>query len=188
MKSFFKSKTSIFFIFNVLLLIILFFLSFPLYNFLSNKDFFDKTVKLADNENVRNSVIKNSNFESPKVISRIMKVNFNTEIDSSLNWYFESIEDMIEIKVGENIIAKFEGKNLSNKSSTGTAEFFASPEIILPYLIKTECFCFTEQTLKPGESQIFTMVFFLDSSLDNDVKLDNVTDLTFTYKFSEYSG
>ena len=83
---------------------------------------------------------------------------------------------------------KYEGKNLSDKTITATADFIALPEVIIPYLIKTECFCFIEQTLLPGESQIFTMVFFLDSSLDLDKDLDNIKDLVFTYRFSEYKS
>ena len=58
----------------------------------------------------------------------------------------------------------------------------------MPYLIKTECFCFTQQTLAPGESQIFTMVFFLDPSLDQDNNLDSLKELTLTYKFFEFLG
>ena len=88
----------------------------------------------------------------------------------------------------ENQVVKFEGKNLSHNTITGTADFFALPEEILPYLIKTECFCFTKQILKPGESQIFSMVFFLDPSLDQDSDLDNLKELTLTYKFSEFLG
>ena len=79
-------------------------------------------------------------------------------------------------------------KNLSHNTITGTADFFALPEKILPYLIKTECFCFTKQILKPGESQIFSMVFFLDSSLDQDSNLSDINDLVVTYRFFELKG
>ena len=72
--------------------------------------------------------------------------------------------------------------------NTNKENFNVSPEIILPYLIKTECFCFTEQTLLPGESKIFTMVFFLDPSMDSDINLDNLKELVFTYEFSEYKS
>ena len=85
-------------------------------------------------------------------------------------------------------IIRYEGKNLSNRSITSTANFIAFPESIFPYLVKTECFCFTEQILKPGESKIFTMVFYLDPSLDSDSNFDNLKELVFTYKFSEYKS
>ena len=79
-------------------------------------------------------------------------------------------------------------KNLSDRTITSTADFTVSPESVYPYLIKTECFCFIEQTLEPGESKIFSMVFFLDPSLDSDSNLNNLKELVFTYKFSEYKS
>ena len=98
------------------------------------------------------------------------------------------MQEVVNVKIGENKIIRYEGKNLSNKTLVSTANFNVSPEIILPYLIKTECFCFTEQTLLPGESKIFTMVFFLDPSMDSDINLDNLKELVFTYEFSEYKS
>jgi len=74
------------------------------------------------------------------------------------------------------------------KTITATADFIMDPIKITPYLIKTECFCFTKQTLAPGESQIFVMVFFLDPSLDLDKDLDKTNDLVFTYQLSEYKS
>ena len=117
-----------------------------------------------------------------------MTIKLNAEVDGSLQWDFQALKDAIEIKVGQNSIVKYEGKNLSNKTITATANFIALPEKINPYLIKTECFCFTEQTLEPGESQIFTMVFFLDPSLDLDKDFNNIKNLVFTYQLSEYKS
>ena len=66
--------------------------------------------------------------------------------------------------------------------------FNVFPESISPYLVKIECFCFTEQILGPGESKIFTMLFFLDPSLDLDENLKDLKELVFTYEFSEYKS
>ena len=93
-----------------------------------------------------------------------------------------------KIKIGENQVVHYEGTNLSNKTITSSANFVAYPEKITNYLIKTECFCFQEQVLKPGESKIFTMVFYLDSSLDSDINLNDLKELVFTYEFSEYKS
>mgnify|MGYP006097536787 FL=1 len=109
-------------------------------------------------------------------------------MDSALKWKLTPLNESIDFKIGENQIIKYEGKNLSDRTITATADFFASPEAILPYLVKTECFCFTEQTLKPGETQIFTMVFYLDPALDKDWYFNNLKELVFTYKFSEYKS
>ena len=119
---------------------------------------------------------------------QMMTISFNIEIDSALKWDFKPLVDIKEIKVGENNIIKYEGINLSTKTITATADFIMDPIKITPYLIKTECFCFTKQTLAPGESQIFAMVFFLDPSLDLDKDLDKINDLVFTYQLSEYKS
>ena len=71
---------------------------------------------------------------------------------------------------------------------TSTANFVASPDTIQPYLIKSECFCFIEQTLNSGESKIFTMVFFIDPSMDSDKNFNDLKELVFTYEFSEYKS
>jgi len=183
-----KNKTTMFFVFNIVLLTVLIVLSFPLYKFLTFIAGNDKVSQLSDNEYVKDSTVIISNSKSIEVIDRKMKIKFIAEVDGSLNWNFQALQENLEVKVGENKVVKFEGKNLSKNTITGTAEFFALPEKILPYLIKTECFCFTKQTLKPGESQIFSMVFFLDPSLDQDNNLDSLKELTLTYKFFEFLG
>jgi len=176
-----KNKFVIFYIFNIVLLILILLLAIPASKYI-------RKINLEDTEFVKNQSVINPSAKSTKIINRTMQIKMLTEIDTSLNWEFKSLNNIITINVGENKIVKFEGKNLSNRTITSTAFFIAEPEVIYPYLIKTECFCFEEQTLKPGESQIFTMVFFLDPSLDKDKELDNIKDLVFTYKFSEYKS
>ena len=176
-----KNKFIVIYLSSILLLIIILISSVPFTNYL-------KKISINDNQFVKDQVVINPNAKSSKVIDRIMTINFNADVDNSLQWDFQALKDVIDIKVGQNSIVKFEGRNLSNKTITAMSNFVALPEKIIPYLIKTECFCFTKQTLAPGESQIFTMVFFLDPSLDLDQDLDNIRDLVFTYQLSEYKS
>ena len=176
-----KNKFIVIYIFGVLLLIFILALTIPFNNLV-------KKINLRNNEFVKDQIVINPSAKSPKIIERKMTINFKAEKESSLQWNFQSLQESINIKVGENSIIHYKGTNLSNKSITVTADFLAFPEKITPYLIKTECFCFTEQTLNPGESQIFTMVFFLDPSLDSDKDLEDIKDLVFTYHLSEYTS
>ena len=176
-----KNKFIIFYVFNIILLFIILLLAIPVSKFLNK-------INLNDNEFVTDQVVINPKTELPKVIDRTMKIKFVAEVDSLLEWDFKALQEIIEINVGENKVISFEGKNLSNRVIISTANFNASPKSILPYLVKTECFCFTEQTLEPGESKIFTLVFYLDPSLDSDSNLDKLKELVFTYKFSEYKS
>ena len=174
-----KNKFVIFYIFNIILLFIVLLLAIPASKFLSK-------INLADNEFVTGQAVINPNAKSPKVIDRTMEIKLVAEVDSLLEWDFKALQDTISVKIGENKTISYKGKNLSGRTITSTANFVVSPESIHPYLVKTECFCFTEQTLKPEESKIFTMVFYLDPSLDSDSNLDKLKELVFTYEFSEY--
>ena len=176
-----KNKFAIFYIFNIILLLIVLLLAIPASKFLSK-------INLADNEFVTGQAVINPNAKSPKVIDRTMEIKLVAKVDSLLEWDFKVLQDTINVKIGENKIISYKGKNLSDRTITSTANFVVSPESIYPYLVKTECFCFTEQTLKPEESKIFTMVFYLDPSLDSDSNLDKLKELVFTYEFSEYKS
>ena len=176
-----KNKFLIFFIVNIFLLLIVLLLSIPATKFLSK-------INLDDNEFVEGQTIINPKAISPKIIDRKITINFIAKVDSSLEWKFKPLQDTIDVKIGENKIIEYEGKNLSNRTITSTANFIAEPEAFQAYLVKTECFCFTEQTLKPGESKIFTMVFYIDPSLDSDWYFDDLKELVFTYEFSEYKS
>ena len=176
-----KNKFIIFAVCNIILLIILLLLAIPASKFLSKINF-------DDNELVKDQIVINPKAQSPKIIERTMQVKFVAEVDGLLNWDFKSLQENVSVKIGENNVIKYEGKNLSDRMITSTAIFVASPESILSYLVKIECFCFIEQTLEPGESKIFTMVFYLDPALDSDSKLDDLKELVFTYQFSEYKS
>ena len=176
-----KNKFLIFFIVNIFLLLIVLLLSIPATKFLSK-------INLDDNEFVEDQTIINPKAISPKIIDRKITINFIAKVDSSLEWKFKPLQDTIDVKIGENKIIEYEGKNLSNRTITSTANFIAEPEAFQAYLVKTECFCFTAQTLKPGESKIFAMVFYIDPSLDSDWYFDDLKELVFTYEFSEYKS
>ena len=176
-----KNKFLIFFIVNIFLLLIVLLLSIPATKFLSK-------INLDDNEFVEGQTIINPKAISPKIIDRKITINFVAKVDSSLEWEFKPLQDTIDVRIGENKIIEYEGKNLSNRTITSTANFIAEPEAFQAYLVKTECFCFTEQTLKSGESKIFTMVFYIDPSLDSDWYFDDLKELVFTYEFSEYKS
>ena len=176
-----KNRFIIFYVFNIILLFVVLLLAVPASKLL-------KRINLEDNEFVTGQQIVNPKESVPEVIDRVMNIRFVAEVDSNLKWEFIAMQDAISTNVGKTKVISFEGKNLSNRIVTSTADFTAYPEKIFPYLIKTECFCFTQQTLKPLESKIFTMVFYLDPSLDSDSSLDNLKELVFTYKFSEYKS
>ena len=114
-----KNKFIIFYIVNVILLIVILTLSFPLYKFLSQ---YSEKSKLNDNEFVINSVTINPNIKSLKIIDRTMQIKFVAKVDKLLEWEFKPLQERINIKVGENRTISYEGRNLSNKTIISTAQ------------------------------------------------------------------
>ncbi len=181
----FRDKTTTYFIFNVLLILLILLLSYPLYKAIYYFSNYTGINKLDDNEFAKNSIILETKNNDPIILDRTLNITFKAQVDDNLNWNFEALENNAEIKIGENKTIKFKGTNISNNTITSTADFKINPDNAFSYLIKTECFCFQEQTLDPGESQTFTMIFYIDPSLDDDTNFDELKELEFTYKFSE---
>ena len=77
----------------------------------------------------------------------------------------------------------FTARNISNKTITAQAAYNVTPELSGQYFNKIQCFCFTEQTLKPGESAEMPVTFFVDPAIDKDSDLKTIRDITLSYTF-----
>ena len=143
-----NNKFIYFYIISIILLILILASSFPISDLL-------KTINPNDNQFVKNQMIINPKAKSKEIIDRKIMIKLNAEIENNLEWDFKSIESSKEILVGENNAVRYIGKNLSDKIVTVTADFIASPEKIIPYLIKTECFCLVSLRLGSNRSALF---------------------------------
>lgn len=113
---------------------------------------------------------------------RLVTVQFDGNVNSQLPWAFEPAQREVTVKVGEQTLAFYRAKNLSDKPISGTATFNVSPPIAGAYFDKIACFCFTEQTLQPGETVEMPVSFFIDPSVVKDSEMDGVT-ITLSYTF-----
>ncbi len=120
---------------------------------------------------------------STKVFPETVTVRFDANVSPNLPWKFEPVRPEVTLHVGENKMAFFRATNLSKKTVTGSAVFNVSPSIMGQFFTKTQCFCFTEQTLKPGESIEMPVSFFIDSNILNDSEGKTVRDMTLSYTF-----
>jgi cytochrome c oxidase assembly protein subunit 11 len=120
---------------------------------------------------------------NPKgIIAREMTVRFDTNIDGSLPWQVTPSRPVTD-KIGAVQTVVFVARNLTNKPITGQAAFNVTPELAGSYFNKIQCFCFTEQTLKPGESVEMPVTFFVDPDIDKNTDLATTHDITLSYTF-----
>ncbi|MBU1210278.1 MAG: cytochrome c oxidase assembly protein [Alphaproteobacteria bacterium] len=125
---------------------------------------------------------------STKVLNQAIVMRFDANVSDALAWKFEPVERKFDMKIGENRLANYRATNLSDQTLTGTATFNVSPEAAGIYFNKIECFCFTEQTLKPGQSVDMPVSFFVDPAFADDPNTAKITQLTLSYTFYPVAG
>jgi len=110
--------------------------------------------------------------------NRIVTVQFDTNINSELNWEFKPTVFEMKVIPGKFYHTNFYAKNLSDKDITGQASYSVSPNEASLYFNKTECFCFTRQTLKAHEEVLMPVTFIVDTKLTETIKI-----MTLSYTF-----
>ena len=126
-----------------------------------------------------------SEFLSSTILERDINLKFSADVNDSINWSFEAPKNL-NFKVGENLLVNYKATNLSEYENSGTATFNVLPEKVGPYFIKTQCFCFEKQTLKPGETVDMPVVFYVDPSINEDPTMQDVEEITLSYTFFKY--
>lgn len=125
---------------------------------------------------------------SDRVIDRHITIRFNADTHSGLKWRFEPVQDSITIRAGQQAMAFYRAQSHAASPVVGTATFNVTPSKAGQYFNKIDCFCFTEQTLDPGQSADMPVLFFVDPAIVDDPHLDDVTTITLSYTFFEAPG
>jgi len=118
-----------------------------------------------------------------EVLDRTITVRFDASVDSDLPWRFEPSQRTQTVQVGKSALSHYRAVNTSDRAITGTAAFNVTPHKAGQYFSKIECFCFTEQTLAPGETADMPVTWFIDPAIAEDDNLDDVTEITLSYTF-----
>ncbi|MCD6047198.1 MAG: ctaG [Gammaproteobacteria bacterium] len=101
--------------------------------------------------------------------TRTITVQFVANVNAGLPWDFYPERDSIRLHPGEIVRVVFYAKNNSNKTMTVQAIPSVTPGQAARYLRKTECFCFTTETFKPGEVEQMPVLFHIDTELPKDI-------------------
>jgi cytochrome c oxidase assembly protein subunit 11 len=126
----------------------------PLYKLFCQVTGFDGTVRKAE-------------VAPSRVLDRKITVRFDANI-RELPWKFQALQPKQDIRIGDTGLAFFKVTNPSDKPITGRALYNVVPEQAGPYFQKLECFCFTSQTIQPGQTVEFPVVYFVDPQYADD--------------------
>ena len=118
-----------------------------------------------------------------QVLDRTIEIRFNTDVNSELPWVFRPNQRSVTLKIGQTGMATFHAHNESGEAIVGTAVYNVTPEKAGLYFDKIQCFCFTQQLLKPQESADLPVAFYVDPAIVKDPNLDDVTVITLSYTF-----
>lgn len=121
--------------------------------------------------------------EAPGAVAGEVGVRFDANVNGALPWKFEPVQTTVRIAPGERVQVAYRATNYTARATTGTATFNVSPAVAGQYFSKIECFCFSEQTLKGGESVDMPVVFFVDPKLREDPATSHIDEITLSYTF-----
>ena len=145
------------------------FASVPLYRMFCAATGFDGTTQRA--------------AAAPGAVAGQIGVRFDANISPMLPWKFVPAQETVRIHPGQRTTIYYDATNYTARNTTGQAVFNVSPAQAGPYFSKIECFCFTEQTLKPGQSVRMPVVFFVDPKIRQDEATRDIDEITLSYTF-----
>jgi len=115
------------------------------------------------------------------VLGRKIVVRFDANVTGGLPWRFEPEQNSVEVRIGDVVTVNYLVTNESARETVGQASYNVSPPTVGAYFSKINCFCFTEQRFKPGETREMPVVFFVDPELAKDVEQDGLNTITLSY-------
>jgi cytochrome c oxidase assembly protein subunit 11 len=145
------------------------FAAVPLYKRFCELTGFDGTVRKAE-------------AAPTQVLDKTLVIRFDANV-RGVPWDFAPDQTSQTVKIGKTGLAFFHVKNTSKKPVTAHAAYNVVPESAAKYFEKLQCFCFTDQTLQPGQSADFPVVYFVDPKYATDPDTKNEPDVTLSYTF-----
>jgi cytochrome c oxidase assembly protein subunit 11 len=122
-------------------------------------------------------------LRAPGAVAGKVTVAFDTNVAPALKWKFSPELESETIDIGARDMAFFTATNTSDRTLTGTATFNVTPAQAGVYFKKIQCFCFTQQTLKPGETQRMPVIFYVDPAILRDPDARDIQTITLSYTF-----
>ncbi len=147
----------------------------PLYELFCQVTGFGGTTQVA--------TLSDADRAAKKAAGRMMSIRFDGSTARDVPWEFRPAQATDEVQVGVRDIATYVAKNNSGVPITGTATFNVEPSQAGKYFHKIQCFCFTEQTLQPGEEVHMPVLYYVDPEMMDDEFMADVEQITLSYTF-----
>jgi cytochrome c oxidase assembly protein subunit 11 len=152
----------------------------PLYRLFCQVTGFGGTTQVATEAEAATAAEQAASAGAPTI-----SIRFDANVESGLAWSFRPRQVTDTVQIGQRDMAIFEAHNHSFRPITGTATFNVEPEQAGKYFNKIQCFCFTEQTLNPGQSVTMPVLYFVDPAALEDPNMKGVEQITLSYTFHE---
>lgn len=144
--------------------------SVPLYTWFCKATGFAGTTQVAD--------------KAPDhVLGRELTIRFDSNVMPGLPWKFEPEQNEIKVRIGDVATVKYKVINEAARTIAGQASYNVTPPQVGAYFNKINCFCFTEQTMKAGETREMAVVFYVDPLIAKDRDQNDLNTITLSYTF-----
>ena len=112
-----------------------------------------------------------------------ISIRFDANVARDMPWVFKPLQATDRVAIGQRDMAIFTARNDNVIPITGTATFNVEPEQAGKYFNKVQCFCFTEQTLQPGQEVRMPVIYYIDPAALDDPNMEGVGQITLSYTF-----
>lgn len=147
------------------------FASAPLYRMFCEATGFDGTTQRSNGQLVR------------AVPGKTVEIRFDANHVPTLPWSFAPEKPEQIVTIGEKNMAFFTATNHARYPVTGRALYNVTPTQAGGYFAKVQCFCFTEQTLQPGQTVRMPVIFYVDPGFAKDADTKDIETITLSYTF-----
>ena len=148
------------------------FASVPLYRIFCQQTGFNGTTQRAD-----------AGVTVQQATGHRLSIRFDSNVQPGMPWQFKPEHPTQTVTVGAKSMAIFVAKNMSDRPVTGTATFNVTPTQAGAYFTKIQCFCFTQQTLQPGQEVRMPVLYYVDPKILADPDNKDTQEITLSYTF-----
>jgi cytochrome c oxidase assembly protein subunit 11 len=148
----------------------------PLYDLFCRVTGFGGTTQVASEAQAADAAARSAGAPT-------ISIRFDANTASDMPWRFRPRQVTDTVQIGQRDMAIFEATNVSSVPITGTATFNVEPEQAGKWFNKVQCFCFTEQTLRPGQQVAMPVLYFVDPAALDDPEMQGVEQITLSYTF-----